>query len=327
MIPRGEVALIVAGIGLSAGYLSPDVFGIGIIMTLFTTVVAPPVLIALYAVKKSGLRHPKAADESSRPFSFKMPSAESADMMCEKLIASFRNDGFFTHVLSYEDSIWQIRRDNVEIGLQRVGEELRFECSPKEESFIATAILEVTADLTNLANELLKPVKTSGVAHLLSESGVAEKQPSDPEILRYMRQFVMVPRLKADKKEEVIRELVEILFEKGLLADPEVAYNAIGEREAVMSTGLEKGIAIPHARTDAAGSLIGIAAVVHGGVKDYVTVDGSVVDIVVLTMSPKNIQTPYLRLIAHIGRMLDETGRKKILAARTEKEMMAVFLP
>lgn len=327
MIPRGEVALIVAGIGLSAGYLTPDVFGIGIIMTLFTTLVAPPALIAAYANGKSGLRHPKSEDESSRPFSFKMPSAESANMMCEKLVASFRDDGFFTHLLSYEDSIWQIRRDNVEIGLQRVGEELRFECSPKEESFIATAILEVTADLTNLANELSKPVMTSGVAHLRSESGVAEKQPTDPELTRFMSRFIMVPHLKAENKEEVVEELVEILFEKGLLADEEVALSAIRERESVMSTGLENGIAIPHARTDAVNSLVGIAAIVHSGVKDYATVDGSRVDIVVLMMSPKNLQTPYLRLIAHIGHVLDETGRKKILAARTEKDMMAVFLP
>ena len=40
MIPRGEVALIIAGIGLSQGYLTQEVFGIGILMTLVTTVVA-----------------------------------------------------------------------------------------------------------------------------------------------------------------------------------------------------------------------------------------------------------------------------------------------
>ena len=48
MVPRGEVALIIAGLGLSYGYLTQEIFGIGILMTLVTTVVAPPALVALF---------------------------------------------------------------------------------------------------------------------------------------------------------------------------------------------------------------------------------------------------------------------------------------
>ncbi|MBE6397003.1 MAG: cation:proton antiporter, partial [Lentisphaerae bacterium] len=54
MIPRGEVALIIAGLGLSNGYLSQEVFGIGIMMTLITTVVAPPMLVGLFNIKRDG---------------------------------------------------------------------------------------------------------------------------------------------------------------------------------------------------------------------------------------------------------------------------------
>src|SRR5574344_2536187 len=57
MIPRGEVALIIAGIGLSNGYLTPEVFGIGILMTLVTTVVSPPCLVGLFGIKRPGVRH------------------------------------------------------------------------------------------------------------------------------------------------------------------------------------------------------------------------------------------------------------------------------
>ena len=101
---------------------------------------------------------------------------------------------------------------------------------------------------------------------------------------------------------------------------------ALLERETVMSTGLEHGVAIPHARTDVVGSLVGAVAVVHGGVQGYPTLDGSPVDIVVLTLSPKNANTPHLRVISHVGKVLDAAGRERLLAARTEAAMMDVLL-
>jgi len=53
MLPRGEVALIMAGIGLSQGIIEADIFGVAIIMTLITTLIAPIVLVP--AFKTGGL--------------------------------------------------------------------------------------------------------------------------------------------------------------------------------------------------------------------------------------------------------------------------------
>jgi len=48
MLPRGEVALIVAGIGLTAGVIGQDIFGVAIVMTVVTTVLAPVFLIPAF---------------------------------------------------------------------------------------------------------------------------------------------------------------------------------------------------------------------------------------------------------------------------------------
>jgi Kef-type K+ transport system membrane component KefB len=48
MVPRGEVGLIVAGIGLSRGIITGDIFSVVVIMSIATTLVAPPALHALY---------------------------------------------------------------------------------------------------------------------------------------------------------------------------------------------------------------------------------------------------------------------------------------
>jgi Kef-type K+ transport system membrane component KefB len=61
MMPRGEVALIVAGIGLSQKFVGEVVFGVSITMTLVTTILAPILLVPAFATGGSG-RKAKAAD-------------------------------------------------------------------------------------------------------------------------------------------------------------------------------------------------------------------------------------------------------------------------
>jgi len=56
MLPRGEVALIVAGVGLSRGVIGTDIFGVAIMMTLVTTVVAPIMLGPAFAKGGPGFR-------------------------------------------------------------------------------------------------------------------------------------------------------------------------------------------------------------------------------------------------------------------------------
>ena len=56
MMPRGEVALIIAGIGLSAGIIGQDLFGVSILMTVLTTLIAPTILVPLFRSGGSGVR-------------------------------------------------------------------------------------------------------------------------------------------------------------------------------------------------------------------------------------------------------------------------------
>jgi Kef-type K+ transport system membrane component KefB len=62
MLPRGEVALIIAGVGLASGVIDQEIFGVSIMMTLVTTLLAPVFLVRLFAVPKAGLRGNGAAE-------------------------------------------------------------------------------------------------------------------------------------------------------------------------------------------------------------------------------------------------------------------------
>ena len=56
MLPRGEVALIVAGTGLAAGIINQEIFGVSILMTMVTTFIAPMALVPLFQSGGSGRR-------------------------------------------------------------------------------------------------------------------------------------------------------------------------------------------------------------------------------------------------------------------------------
>lgn len=324
MIPRGEVALIVAGIGLSGGYLTKEIFGVGILMTLVTTVAAPTILIQLFKSPASGLRKPTVESEKSRGLEFELPNAQAAEMMCEKLLTEFRREGFFTHTLSIKDHIWQVRKDEMEIGIHRDRNIITFECTPTERNFVATAVLEVTTDLAILANALRKPVTTDNISRMVNDSDAPDTK--DNTIAKYINSFIMCPSIESGSKQEVITKLCHILYEKSLISNEEETVKAIFNRESAMSTGLENGLAVPHTRINTATDLVGVVATIRDGVKDYNTIDNSVVKVILLTLSPEEANTPHLRMISHVGKTLDAQAIEKLLKAETEQAMREILL-
>ena len=61
----------------------------------------------------------------------------------------------------------------------------------------------------------------------------------------------MNKELVSKTKNELIRELVDILVQAGRISGADRAYDAVRARESLGSTGLEGGVAVPHAKTDA----------------------------------------------------------------------------
>jgi hypothetical protein len=166
MVPRGEVALIIAGLGLSHGYLTQEIFGIGIMMTLVTTVIAPPALIGLFVPKKSGVRYPTPSKDNSREIVYDLPNQQIAEIMQNKLVDEFRHEGFFTIRLAHENNmaIWEISMDAIELSLRWQGKKIRIECTPAEEAVIQQAWMEVTSQMNELAKSLSKMKKRDNMA-------------------------------------------------------------------------------------------------------------------------------------------------------------------
>ena len=332
MVPRGEVALIIAGLGLSYGYLTQEIFGIGILMTLVTTVVAPPALVGLFVPKAKGVRHPKPATDKARSVVFELNSADVADLVMSKLIAEFREEGFFTSLLSKEDSIWAVAMDDIEISLRREKNLVRFECTQAEESIVMTAWMEVASAMNDLARQISQPIRREAVDQMIKESTAVKGGGSG--VARYIQGFVMLPKFRASSKKEAIEKLVAEIAKAAPrhLHNADEAIAAVLKREESMPTGLDHGIAVPHGRTSAVTGIAGAVAVLdnegtaNGCIPDYETIDNSPVQIIVLTLANDEKKTPYLQLMSFIAKTLRaDRGYEKLAACTTPDEMRKFF--
>lgn len=114
-------------------------------------------------------------------------------------------------------------------------------------------------------------------------------------------EVVKVP-LTADTKESVLEELVYILKEADKVADERKALAAIIEREQRGSTGLENGVAVPHAKTDTVRRLTIAIGISPKGV-EFEALDGKPSHLFFLMLAPPDQSGPHIEALAEIARI------------------------
>ena len=127
--------------------------------------------------------------------------------------------------------------------------------------------------------------------------------------------------LEAVEKSEVIRELVHALKEAGALEPKDVApiCRAIIKREAMGSTGIGRGVAIPHAKHKAVDRLIGTVGRSSGGV-EFNALDGDPVHIVFLLVSPPDAGDQHLKALERVMTILQNEDMCRFLKQASSVE-------
>jgi PTS system fructose-specific IIA component/PTS system nitrogen regulatory IIA component len=137
----------------------------------------------------------------------------------------------------------------------------------------------------------------------------------------------IVPALTASNKEAVIRGMVESLRNAGQFrgADLEDIIRAILKRELLGSTGIGRGVAIPHTKHNSAEKLVGTVAVAPAGVP-FESLDGEPVYIFVLLISPQDRPGDHLRALENVSRCLRDDAFVRSLRAATTREEISALL-
>lgn len=133
--------------------------------------------------------------------------------------------------------------------------------------------------------------------------------------------------IKAQQKEDVIRELVGLLVKAGSIKEKDVhkLVQILLNREALGSTGIGQGVAIPHGKSDCVDRLIAAFAVSKNGVS-FDSLDGEPVYLFFLLVAPEDSAGPHLKALARISRLLkDKHFRDSLRTAKDEKTLLKII--
>jgi fructose-specific phosphotransferase system IIA component len=131
--------------------------------------------------------------------------------------------------------------------------------------------------------------------------------------------------LNSKTKEDVIKEMVEILDENGKLLDKDKYLQAVLNREKEFSTGIGMGIAIPHGKS----SGVSEPALVFGrsmdGI-DYQSMDDEMAHIFFLIAVPEESSNEHLKILSQISRkLMHKELRESLMKASSPEEIITLL--
>jgi PTS system fructose-specific IIC component len=135
----------------------------------------------------------------------------------------------------------------------------------------------------------------------------------------------ILTEFKSENKDDVINELVDLLKGDERVSDLEEIRKCVFEREEKMSTGVGKGFAIPHGKTN---SVTDILAAFGKSEKpiDYNSLDGEPVHLVFLLIGKENLLAKHIKLLSRISRMMNnEEFRKRLVQAESKESILKLF--
>jgi fructose-specific phosphotransferase system IIA component len=303
MMPRGEVGLIIAGIGLSHGFINDDVYGVAIMMVLSGIIVTPPLLN--YALQKPGRGTRKRLVENEmESYPIEMNNSEQADMLINSIVEYFDNEGYFITKLILDYDMYQIRKDDVFFKLLKGSKQEnsnRVNIISKSENmdFVKELVYEATVKIEFNSKEILKKIDLNEMKKS-SHDQASEKVKINYDLTTALEPNCVIMNLKAANKEDCIAELVEVLDVNNKITQKETILKEVLTREGIISTGMQNGIAIPHARSEGVERTQIAIGIKKSGI-DFNSMDGQPAKIIILLVSSTRKDDPHIKVLSAIS--------------------------
>lgn len=319
---RGEVALIIASVGLALGDFSAQIFQIMMVMIVASVGFGAPLLSVAVRSPLRGTRG-NWAEREMEDTSISLPNEELSDLITDGLLRVAEEDGFFVHRLELQGTVYRLRRDEVFLTVNRGDTSIHIQSSPQDVGIARTMLYEVIVHvrdrITRFA-DLAVPKELRRDAAGGGSTGV--------NLADYLSEDAAVVPLASTEKHGAIAELVDALARTGRISDPEQVLRDVMERESSVSTGMERGLAIPHARTEGVSGIVVAVGLSHHGL-DFSSLDGQPSRLIFLIASPPHDRAPHLQLLAAIARQMRNADRMQAaMSAVTGSELVdAIVAP
>jgi PTS system nitrogen regulatory IIA component len=145
------------------------------------------------------------------------------------------------------------------------------------------------------------------------------------DILSSERVRVAARGTGVQSKDEALRALAALLGTAATAPGEADFYRVLVEREALQSTGIGDGVAIPHGALENLSGQVAALLICPGGVP-FDAIDGGPVYILFAVLTPKRATGEHLKTLARISRLLRDTSfRQKLLAAADGREAYSLI--
>jgi PTS system fructose-specific IIC component len=136
---------------------------------------------------------------------------------------------------------------------------------------------------------------------------------------------VIEVNLDVKDKEDSLDKIIAIAAKSGKIADIDKVSRTIHEREKLVSTGVGKGFAIPHGKTDAIKDIIAAFVITKDPI-DFDSIDGEPVRFIFLLVGKETLLNTHIKLLSRISRLMNKDEfRAKLLQAKTKEEVLKIF--
>ena len=135
----------------------------------------------------------------------------------------------------------------------------------------------------------------------------------------------VIAELNGASKDEVINELIDLFKDDPRVNDLDKVREAVLEREKIMSTGVGKGFAIPHGKTNNVNEILGAFGRSTKPI-DYQSLDQQPVHLVFLLVGKDNLVSTHIKLLSRISRMMNKDEfRNSLVEAKSQEEILDLF--
>jgi len=137
-------------------------------------------------------------------------------------------------------------------------------------------------------------------------------------------ELIRVKYYALDKKSCLI-EMTEFLLENGIISSSDTFWEAIWEREKLMSTGIGRGVAIPHSRS-AVVQKLKIAVYILDNELEFDSIDGVNVQIIFMIAVPEDMKDIYMKVLSAISNYFrSDENRQNLLQCTSNIEIYNVL--
>jgi mannitol/fructose-specific phosphotransferase system IIA component (Ntr-type) len=165
------------------------------------------------------------------------------------------------------------------------------------------------------------PLKVFSTVPLNPDELNVTKEYASMVITKFIAKSCILPELVARNKSDALKELTHLLFDKKKMTSVGPALDQIMAREVTESTGIGRGIAVPHARVPGMKALACAVGRIPDGM-DFMAVDRKPVHLIFLICYPPTQQTTYLNFVATVAKLLSDPERLGAMMKAEEADDM-----